>query len=297
MHIARFDGDRLGIVENRLLFDVSHVLSGVASQSWPLALGDPLIRVLPTLRSELERAKQSSASRPISDLRFNSPVSWATKIMAAPANYRKHVEIDTLDPGVDQGVHRAAVIKLDRPVDTYGLFLKASSSLVGEAEGIVLGYPDRRCDHEVELAVIIGRTVKNVAPFEALNCVAGYSVGLDITVRGAEDRSFRKSADSFAVLGPWLTTADSVSDPQNLRLWLDVNGKRRQDSSTAAMTVGIAELISIASHAYTLYPGDILLTGTPEGVGPLAPGDIISVGCEQIGVMTIDVRAAETKSS
>jgi len=290
MRIARFDGDRLGMVRDNVLYDVSAVLKDVAHQAWPLAFGDPLLAALPNLRRALEEMSHPVSPRAVADVRFNSPVSWATKIMAAPANYRKHVELDSLDPGVDQGAHRASVIALDRPVDTLGLFLKASSSLVGEAEGIVLDRPDRRCDHEVELAAVIGTTMKGVSKLEAMEGVAGYAIGLDITLRGVEDRSFRKSADTFSVLGPWLVTADEIDDPQDLALWLDVNGERRQDSSTSAMTVGIAELISLASQMYTLYPGDILMTGTPEGVGSLAPGDEIRAGCERIGEIRVQVR-------
>src|SRR3546814_19180819 len=104
---------------------------------------------------------------------------------------------------------------------------------------------------------------------------AGYSIGLDMTVRGTEDRSFRKSGDCFAVLGPWLTTADEIADPDDLLLSFSVNGEKRQEASTREMTVGVAELISFAYHAYTLYPGDIIMTGTPDGVGPVAPGDVI----------------------
>ncbi|MCK1468299.1 fumarylacetoacetate hydrolase family protein [Bradyrhizobium sp. CW10] len=101
--------------------------------------------------------------------------------------------------------------------------------------------------------------------------------------------SFRKSADSYTVLGPWLTTADEIADPEQLTLWLTLNGTERQRSSTAAMTVGIRHLIEIASSAYTLYPGDILMTGTPEGVGAVSPGDIIVTGCDGLGEMTVPV--------
>jgi 2,4-didehydro-3-deoxy-L-rhamnonate hydrolase len=140
--------------------------------------------------------------------------------------------------------------------------------------------------------VIIGRIGRNIPASTALDYVAGYMVGLDMTVRGTEDRSFRKSADSYAVLGPWLTTADAVVDPQQLTIWLELNGEPRQRSSTGAMTVGIAELIEIASRVYTLYPGDVLLTGSPEGVSAVKPGDRIRAGCDGIGEMTVDLRAA-----
>jgi 2-keto-4-pentenoate hydratase/2-oxohepta-3-ene-1,7-dioic acid hydratase in catechol pathway len=218
-------------------------------------------------------------------------VASPSKIIAAPANYRAHVELDTLDPEVDAGFHRASLEGIDRPVDTYGLFLKASSSLVGPSEGITIDWPDpaRRCDHEVELALVIGRAARNVRVEDALDYVAGYAIGLDITIRGSEDRSFRKSADSFSVLGPWLVTADELGDPSDIEFWLTVNEEPRQKSTTRAITVGLAELISIASRVYTLHPGDIIMTGTPEGVGRIEGGDIVRAGCEGIGEMELAV--------
>jgi 2-keto-4-pentenoate hydratase/2-oxohepta-3-ene-1,7-dioic acid hydratase in catechol pathway len=291
MNICRFNGDRLGLVEGDKVLDVTEALSAIPEQRWPLVFGDPLIANLSVVREAITRLRGSAPVLPLAAVKLNSPVGWPTKILAAPANYRKHVEQDTLDQGVDMGVHRDSVINLERPVDTYGLFLKAPSSIVGPADGVQLPYPDRRTDHEVELAVIIGRTARHVSRLEAYDYIAGYAVGLDITVRGTEERSFRKSADSFAVLGPWLTTADMIPEPENLQLSLSVNGAERQNSSTGAMTVGIAELIEIASRVYTLYPGDVLMTGTPEGVGAIVPGDAISACCTSIGSFEISVRA------
>ena len=172
-----------------------------------------------------------------------------------------------------------------------GLFLKATSSLVGPGEGVALRHLDRRNDHEVELAVVIGKTAKMFPPVSA-QYVAGYAIGLDITIRGTEDRSFRKSPDSYTVLGPWLVTADEIPNPGNLDLEIAVNGEMRQKSNTKYMILGVAELIELASSFYTLYPGDIISTGTPEGVSPIVPGDTIVATIEKIGTMEVKVRAA-----
>jgi len=152
--------------------------------------------------------------------------------------------------------------------------------------------PDRRNDHEVELAVVIGKTASNVPRAEAARYVAGYSIGLDLTIRGPEDRSLRKSADTYTVLGPWLVTADEIPDPGSLDLSIQVNGEMRQHSNTKYMILGVPELIEYASSFYTLHPGDVIVTGTPEGVSPLQPGDAIVATVENIGSMEVAVRAA-----
>ncbi|HET9642729.1 MAG TPA: fumarylacetoacetate hydrolase family protein [Burkholderiaceae bacterium] len=154
-----------------------------------------------------------------------------------------------------------------------GLFLKATSSLVGPGEGVPVILPDRRMDHEVELAAVIGREAKNVSAAQALQYVAGYTIGLDITIRGPEERSMRKSPDGYSVLGPWFVTADELPDPGALELELSVSGQRRQHSSTRDLIIDVAGLIEFASRFYTLHPGDVIYTGTAEGVGPIKPGD------------------------
>lgn len=294
MHLCRFNFASLGVVEGDEIADVTGVLRDVAMPDWPQPLGDHLLLSLPDIRHSLIAAAKSGPRRKIRDVALNSPVTTPTKIMAAPANYRKHVEDDTKDPAVDQGLHRSQMLNVEKPVYEYGLFLKSSSSIVGASEGIVIDWPraDCRVDHEVEIAVIIGKTARHVKRSEARNYIAGYSVGLDVTVRGKEDRSFRKSPDSFAVLGPWISTPDEVADPSSLEFGLSVNGKTRQESSTRSMTVQIDELIEFASSAYTLYPGDIIMTGTPEGVGPIEPGDSVTAWAQGIGEMTIPVRSA-----
>ena len=169
------------------------------------------------------------------------------------------------------------------------MFLKAPSSIVGPGATIRLPFADRRTDHEVELGVVIGRTARNVAAPEAMRHVFGYTGVLDITVRGDEDRSTRKSFDGFTPLGPFLVTADEVADPGALRLRLWVNGELRQDGNTGDMIWGIPRLVEYASRVMTLHPGDLISTGTPEGVGPLRPGDEVRIDIEEVGGMTVHV--------
>jgi 2-keto-4-pentenoate hydratase/2-oxohepta-3-ene-1,7-dioic acid hydratase in catechol pathway len=291
MKLCRFNGDLLGLVEGDQVLDVSEALGALPAVRWPVPLGDPLVRHLNQLVSAVERIRGSAMRLPLAQVQLGSPLSNPSKVMAAPANYRLHVELDTKDAGVDQGVHRKALEGVERPTEKYGLFLKATSAIAGAAQGVQIILPDRRTDHEVELAVVIGKSGHSIKREDAMSHVAGYCIGLDMTVRGAEDRSFRKSADSYTVLGPWFVTADEISDPHQLTMSLWVNGERRQHSSTGAMTVDIPDLIAIASSMYTLHPGDVILTGTPEGVGPVVPGDRVRVACDGLGEMTFDVTA------
>jgi 2-keto-4-pentenoate hydratase/2-oxohepta-3-ene-1,7-dioic acid hydratase in catechol pathway len=215
-------------------------------------------------------------------VKIHSPVANPTKVIGAPVNYKKHLE----EAIADEGIHFGNKIKT---IDEYGLFLK-QNVLVGPSEGVALHFTDRRNDHEIELAMVIGREAKNVSYDDALDYVAGYSIGLDMTVRGPEDRSMRKGIDGYSVLGPWLVTADEIPDPDNLNFEIGVNGEVRQKANTSDLIFDCRRLIEYASSFYTLYPGDVIMTGTPEGVGPVEPGDVMHCEIERIGAMDVELR-------
>jgi 2-keto-4-pentenoate hydratase/2-oxohepta-3-ene-1,7-dioic acid hydratase in catechol pathway len=222
---------------------------------------------------------------PLGGAALLSPVANPGKIMAAPVNYKKHLEEALADKGIHHG-------KLVDEIHKAGIFLKATSSVVGPSEGVRLIHTDRRNDHEVELAVVIGLEGRNIAAGDALEHVAGYCIGLDMTIRGPEDRSLRKSPDSYTVLGPWLVTPDEVGDPGSLEVRIAVNGKVRQREKTSELILSVPQLIAWASSFYTLYPGDVLLTGTPQGVGPVKPGDEMLASISGIGEMRVSVTKA-----
>ena len=291
MHICRFNQNRLGLVEGDRIYDVTPALDVIPKPTWPYPPGDALVQNISAIQDAIKNLRATAKSHAISEVTLHSPITSPTKVMAAPANYALHVSIDAQDPGVNHGLHNKQLEGVERPVEKLGIFLKASSSIVGPGDGIALKWPDRRNDHEVELAVIIGKGGRDIPRTTAFEHIAGYTVGLDMTVRGTEDRSWRKSADSYTLFGPWMTTADEIADPEALTIWLNVNGQQRQKSSTGAMTVGIAELIEMCSSVYELYPGDVLMTGTPEGVTEVKPGDTMVAGCTGIGEMTIAIRA------
>ncbi len=285
MRICRFGNDRLGIVEGSSVHDITAALDVLPAYRYPLPSSDMLIA---NLDKVLERARMilpTAPSLPLATVKLLSPVANPTKIIGAPVNYQKHLDEARGDAALHHGNQIAVIHKT-------GVFLKAVSSLAGPSEGIALRKLDRRNDHEVELAVVIGKQANNVLRDEALEYVAGYCIGLDITIRGPEERSLRKSADSYCVLGPWLVTADEIPKPNELNLGILVNGEVRQDSNTRYMILDVPALIEMASSFYTLYPGDIIITGTPEGVSPIQPGDTVVATIERIGTMEVKVRAA-----
>lgn len=283
MKLCWFNGHKLGLVQGGLVYDVSKALEHMNPSIYPAREGDPLITQLDSLRPHISRLAETADSIAIEDAQFLSPVSRPTKIIGTPVNYLKHVEEAQANLATFTGRYQGGIKE-------QGLFLKATSSLVGPHEGVTLRFPDRTNHHEMELGVVIGRKGSNISEADALSYVAGYSLALDMVVRGPEDRSFRKSIDSYAVLGPWIVTADEVEDPGDLDFRLSVNGELRQQSNTRYMILSIEEQIAWASQFYTLWPGDIIMTGTCEGVGLVTSGDIMDCEIEKIGQMTVAVR-------
>lgn len=285
MRLCRFNGHRLGIVSGDELVDVSAALDSLPAVRWPVPHGDLLIAHLDDVRRRAHMLAPTAPRLPLDRVKLDSPVANPSKIIAAPVNYMKHVEEARADAGINFGTDI-------KTIDHYGLFLKSNTSLIGPGDPVRLPPLDRRMDHEIELALIIGKEGYRIPEASALDYVAGYAVSLDMVIRGPEDRSWRKSFDTFSVVGPWLTTADEVKNPNHLDFWIKVNGETKQKSNTKYLIFGLAKLISYASQAYRLYPGDIIMTGTPEGVGPVAPGDIMECWIDQVGAMKVAVAAA-----
>lgn len=278
MRICRF-GNSYGMVCGDTVIDITtHVTNAEKPGD-----GDALIRALPGLRVRDSELQSGSIRLPLSDVPLLSPIRNPTKILAAPNNFREH--------SAEMNASGTVKSSLMASMDEVGFFLKATSSLVGPSEGIAVRFPERRTDYEVEAVVVIGEVVRGpVLVSDALKYVAGYSVGLDITLRGPEERSQRKSIDSYSVLGPWLVTVDDVPDLSVLNMRLSVNGEARQSVGLSDMLFNAAEQIAYASKFYTLYPGDLIYTGTPSGVGPIRGGDIIRAEIESIGAMEVKVR-------
>lgn len=280
MRICRFNRDRVGIVEKDVVYDITNLFD--LRPTWPLPQGDwlmhQMIAVLPRIAGHL----RGQTPVPLSSVRLESPIANPGKIIGAPINYRAHIEEANADKAINHG-------KTFTSLDQYGLFIKASSALIGPSDEVRLSFPDRRNDHEVELAVVIGKQARFVKLDDALDCVLGYCIGLDMTIRGPEFPGFRKSLDTFAVLGPWITTKDEIADPNKLAISIKVNGEVRQASNTSYLIFNVQKLIEYASRFYTLYPGDVIMTGTPEGVSQVNPGDLMEAEIEGIGRMQIAI--------
>ncbi|MEY8828662.1 fumarylacetoacetate hydrolase family protein [Sedimentitalea sp. XS_ASV28] len=218
--------------------------------------------------------------------RLGPPVAGTGKFICIGLNYADH----------------AAESGMDVPPEPV-IFMKASSAICGPNDPIVIPRGSTKTDWEVELAVIIGKPAKYVSEADAMQHVAGYAVTNDVSERDfqlqrAGQWTKGKSCDNYGQIGPWLVTPDEIASPQELGMWLTVNGETKQDGSTRTMVYGVAYLVSYLSQFMTLQPGDVISTGTPPGVGMgqtppqyLKEGDIVELGIEGLGVQRQSVVA------
>jgi 2-keto-4-pentenoate hydratase/2-oxohepta-3-ene-1,7-dioic acid hydratase in catechol pathway len=241
--------------------------------SYGLMEGETIYAVEGSIFGEFRQAEKVATLTEVSLLAPCQP----TKILAVGLNYRAH----------------AAESGHDVPSEPL-FFSKPPSSVIGPLEPIVHPVLSQQVDYEGELAVVIGRRVRNVSPEKALDFVLGYTCGNDVTARDLQRRDNQwtraKGFDTFCPLGPCIVTDTSTGlsaslDPGHLAIRTQVNGKLRQSTSTTDMVFGVAELIAYISQVMTLEPGDVILTGTPSGVGPLQPGDVVEVEIEDIGTL------------
>ncbi len=282
MKICIFDAHRIGLIQGDKVFDITPLFDALGQPGWPYPPHDWIIgnfaQVTPGIPAFLETATPIA----LSAVTLRAPVANPGKIIGVPINYKDHIDEANADKAITYGKTYASI-------DEYGLFIKAPTSLIGPDGTVVIPYRERRTDHEVELGIIVGRKGKNVALADALDHIFGYCVALDMTIRGPEFPGFRKSPDTFAVIGPWITTADEVADPNALALELQVNGVTRQKANTRQLITNVQQIIVYASSHYTLHPGDIIMTGTPAGVGPVLPGDRVWATVQGLGELSIGI--------
>ncbi len=243
-------------------------------RGWPPTLTRRLVEAFDRLRARFEARLTSGDGVPLAGVRLEPPVVHPSKVIGAYANYRAH--------------HREMGGTDDR--ESPEVFLKAPSSIIGPGDLIRLpALPDRAIHHEAELAVVMKARTKAVPAGRAMERVFGYTGLMDITVRGKGERSRRKSYDTFTPMGPVLLTADEIPEPHDLDIRLWVDDVLRQRASTRDMVCSIPELIEYTAAVMTLEPGDVIATGTPEGVGPIAAGNTVTLEISRIGRLTVRV--------
>lgn len=236
--------------------------------------------------STVAAAREEDRRRPLAELQLLPPVPRPNKIICVGRNYRDHA--------AERG----------KPMPTEPmLFPKFGTSLVGDGAEVTIPAVVEDCDWEAELAVVVGRTARLVDEDHAMDHVAGYLCANDLTARTLQRSGGQwlrgKAVDGFLPIGPWLTTADEIDDPEDLRISCTVNGEVVQDASTSQLHFGIRYLIAFISQTLTLEPGDLIATGTPAGVGAamdpprfLGDGDVVAVTVERLGTLTTTMRSA-----
>jgi ureidoglycolate lyase len=242
--------------------------------------------VSPESIAKLKGVNVDSLPKVSGNPRLGAPIANVPKLICIGLNYADHAKESNLPIPPE-------------PV----VFMKAITAITGPNDEVKLPKGSKKGDWEVELAFVIGRKAQNVAEADALNHVAGYLICNDVSEREwqlehGSQWSKGKSFDTFAPLGPWLVTADEIKDPQNLAMWLDVNGQRKQTGNTGTMIFGVKKLVSYLSYICTLTPGDVVSTGTPPGVGMgikpapqfLKAGDEMLVGIDGLGEQKQKVR-------
>ena len=255
MRLARFADNRLGLVEGYVLRDITQVTEQLPQHRWPFPVGDQFISNLDAMRRAIKGASEAAARIPVTDVKLLSPVANPPRVIAA-----------------------------DRP----GFVLRAPTGVLGAGEGHKIILADARAAFEMSLAVIVGEKADDVSAKDVLDIVAGYCIGLSFGA--VDEHGLVRSPNIQTVLGPWLVTADEIPDPQDLRLRIAVDGHMQHDGSTSHLAAGVMQLVAHASRVFTLYPGDVLLSGVPQATGVLARGATIRATIDGIGSMDVKVR-------
>jgi 2-keto-4-pentenoate hydratase/2-oxohepta-3-ene-1,7-dioic acid hydratase in catechol pathway len=280
MKLVSYDAGRLGVVRDQSVVDVTDLVTDDPT-AWPPVAMVQLVNEFERLRPAIEERLTAASGTPLADVRLEAPITWPNKLVAFPANYQLHID----------------EMNSKNRANHNGFFLMANSSIGGPNDPIVMpAMTGISIHHECELGVVIGKQGRDIPVEDALDHVFGYFCLMDITLRGPQERVARKSFDSFTPTGPWIVTKDEISDPANLDMSLSVNGELRQQANTRDLLLTINEMIAMTSAITTLYPGDLIATGTPEGVGPIAVGDEVSISIAEVGSMQVPVTAARRGS-
>lgn len=286
-----------GVVTERGVVDIPRAWSG---PNPPRSLQEILEQGAAGLETIRHLAAVTQPTVPIESVTLMAPLPRPGKLLALAGNYAEHIREASLKRGFAIGLSDAP-----RQTTTPRPFLMPSSVVCGPGDTIPWPLYSKEIDYELELAVVIGKTARNVEAADALDCVAGYTIANDVSARSVTFKESRgprpwdefydwlngKWADGFCPMGPYLVTKDEIADVQNLKMTLKVNGQVRQDANTSQMIYPVADIVSFLSHLMTLEPGDIISTGTPSGVAAatgnfLQAGDEIECAIENLGTLT-----------
>ena len=262
---------RIGLVEDGVVRDVSRISDELPSVRWPVPPGDLFVAHLDELRPKLVELARAAQPVAVGSVRLKSPLANPGKFICGAGNFPEVLAA---------GSHPRKL----------GLLFKMTSAMAGASDGVILRWPERVTFHEMELAIIIGKQGTEIPAAQAFEYVAGYAIGLDMTMQGPEFPSFGKSFDTYGVIGPWMVTADEIPNPSKLSFVLKVNEAVRQQDSIGRLVLDVPALIEHAASVMTLYPGDVIFSGTPpKSIGPVRPGDVMHAQMDLIGEMSVAV--------
>jgi 2-keto-4-pentenoate hydratase/2-oxohepta-3-ene-1,7-dioic acid hydratase in catechol pathway len=262
---------KVGIVRGDQVHDVTAVIDTLPDVRWPYPAGDLFIAHLDRLRPLMEDLAEQATPVPVANVLLKNPIANPGKFVCGAGNHK-------------------VVLGMGGHPRRLGLLFKMTNAAAGASDGVTLRWPERVTFHEMEIAIVIGREGTEITAGDALDHVAGYCIGLDMTMQGPEFPSFGKSFDTYGVMGPWLTTWDEIADPNALAFRLQVNGEDKQVDTTASLVLGIQDLVEHASSVMTLHPGDVIFSGTPPtSTGPVVPGDVMFAEMDGLGSMTVAV--------
>jgi 2-keto-4-pentenoate hydratase/2-oxohepta-3-ene-1,7-dioic acid hydratase in catechol pathway len=287
VRLASLKSGRLAVVRDDSLVDITDVVSGSMID---------LITRYEALKSTIADAADNGSGFALDANLLAAPVLRPSKIWAAASNYRRG------GTGLENAAGRGTTTTASPEAIAEMAFLKPSSAVVGPEEQIIIPEGADTIFPELELCAVIGREARNVSREQALDAVFGYAIMLDVTARSEVQvqvpggliatRCVRKGYDTFAPCGPWITTRDEISDPQDLTMRLWVNGQLKQSATTGGMINGVAELVAYLSRVSTLYPGDLITTGNPDAPDfqeKLVPGDALKAEIQSIGSINLYV--------
>jgi 2-keto-4-pentenoate hydratase/2-oxohepta-3-ene-1,7-dioic acid hydratase in catechol pathway len=295
MKLATIKPNALAIVKNETLIPISETLE----RDGTLAKGSSMIDLIgkyDAIKNKLVDLAGKSAGTKLDAKMLKAPIEQPPKIWAAAGNYKRGTG------GLDDARGRGTASKTSPEELLENIFLKPSSCIAGPEDNILIPKNADSIFPELELCVVIGKKIRNLSKAQAFDAIFGYTIMLDVTARGyglsknmSGTRSVRKGFDTFAPIGPWITTKDEIADPHNLWMKLWINGELKQSAKTDAMINDIATQISFLSQVTTFYPGDLLTTGnpdSPEFQEKLKAGDVLKAEIEGIGAMSLGVARA-----